>query len=100
MARFELNIYNDHDEIVKRFETDRVRWGIFMQALELEETLKGASTRDMIAAVNAFVKKIFVEATDADLQDADVEDLLNTIKQVANMGKKLGISAKNGGGAA
>ena len=32
MAQFELNIYGKDDEIVERYATDRVRWGIFLQA--------------------------------------------------------------------
>ena len=100
MAQFELNIYGKNDEVVKHVETDRVRWGIFLQALELEEQLKNADARKMIAAINEFVKKIFPELTDEDLQDADVDDVLNTFKQLLNKAKKLGGGAKNGGGAA
>ena len=99
MAQFELNIYNENDEVVKRFETDRVRWGIFMQALELEENLKGASTRDMITAANQFVKKIFPALTDADLENADVDDVLNTFKQLLRKAGQIGGNQKNGVGA-
>ena len=99
MAQFELNIYDNNDEIAKHCETDRVRWGIFLQALELEETLKGASARDMITAVNEFVKKIFPELTDEDLMNADVDDVLNTFKQLLNKAKKIGGGAKNVDGA-
>ena len=36
MAQFELNTYGKDDEILNTFATDRVRWGVFMQALELD----------------------------------------------------------------
>lgn len=100
MAQFELNIYDANDEVVKHFETDRVRWGIFVQALELEESLKSANAADMISAVNEFVKKIFPSLTDADLMDADVDDVLNTFKQLTAKARKIGVHAKNGDGAA
>ncbi len=100
MAQFELNIYGENDEIVKRFETDRVRWGIFVQALELEESLKSATAAGMITAVNEFVKKIFPNLTDADLLDADVDDVLHTFQQLIAKAKKIGVHAKNGDGAA
>jgi hypothetical protein len=100
MAQFELNIYDENDDIVKHFATDRVRWGIFVQALELEESLKSASAADMISAVNAFVKKIFPSLTDEDLMDADVDDVLNTFKQLLAKAKKIGVNGKNGDGAA
>ena len=100
MAQFELNIYGANDEIVKRFETERVRWGIFVQALELEESLKSATAQDMISAINAFVKKIFPDITDADLENADVDDVLHTFKQLLAKAKKIGgTSTKNGDGA-
>ena len=99
MAQFELNIYGENDEVVKRFETERVRWGIFVQALELEESLKGANARDVISAINEFVKKIFPSITDADLDNADVDDVMHTFKQLLAKAKKIGAGSKNGAGA-
>lgn len=99
MAQFELNIYDENDEVVKRFETDKVRWGIFMQALELEESLKGANAREMITAINEFVKKIFPAMTDADIENADVDDVLNTFRQLLNKAAKIGGRTKNAAGA-
>lgn len=99
MAQFELNIYGENDEVVKRFETERVRWGIFVQALELEETMKSAKAQDMISAVNNFVKKIFPSITDADLENADVDDVLHTFKQLLAKAGKIGAGSKNAAGA-
>lgn len=99
MAQFDLKIYDGNNDVVKHFETDLVRWGIFVQALQLEETLKGATGADMILAVNEFVKKIFPNITDADLENADVDDVLNTFKQLLSKAKKIGGGTKNGVGA-
>lgn len=99
MAQFELNIYDEKDEIVKKHETERVRWGVFLQALELEQALKSATPQDMISAVNEFVKKIFPALTDEELANADVDDVLNTFRQLINKARKIGGSAKNAAGA-
>lgn len=99
MAQFELKIYDENDNVVKAFATDRVRWGIFVQALELEESLKNATARDMISAVNEFVKKIFPSITDEDLEKADVDDVLNTFKQLLAKAGKIGGGSKNAAGA-
>ena len=99
MAQFELNIYGANDEVVKRFETDRVRWGIFVQALELEESLKGTTAQNMILSINEFVKKIFPDITDADLDNADVDDVMNTFKQLLAKAGKIGANSKNAVGA-
>ena len=99
MAQFELNIYGENDEVVKHFETERVRWGIFVQALELEESLKSATAQDMISAINEFVKRIFPSITDADLNNADVDDVMHTFKQLLAKAKKIGVNSKNAVGA-
>ena len=99
MAQFELNIYGTDDEVVKHFETDRVRWGVFVQALELEETLKSANAQGVFSAINEFVKKIFPDLTDADLESADVDDVMNTFKQLLAKAQKLGVGSKNVEGA-
>lgn len=99
MAQFELTIYGENDEVLKRFETERVRWGIFVQALELEESLKGATAAKVVYAINEFCKKIFPSITDADLENADVDDVMNTFKQLIAKAKKIGGSVKNVDGA-
>lgn len=94
MALFELNIYGKDDEIIKRFETDKVRWGVYLQAAELQENLTGAPTAEKFKKISAFVKKIFPDLTDADLDNADSADVLNTFTQLIN--KANGIKASNG----
>lgn len=90
MAQFELNIYGKDDEITKQFATDKVRWGIFMQALELSDGLEEKTAAEQFKLINAFVKKIFPDLTDADLENADYEDVLNTFKQLLNKANKIG----------
>ena len=99
MAQFELNIYGKDDEVINRYETERVRWGIFLQALELEEIVKKATAREMVSTINGFMKKIFPDITDADLENADVDDVMHTFQQLVAKAKKIGVSSKNGAGA-
>lgn len=99
MAQFELKIYGAGDEVLKQFATDRVRWGVFVQALELEDSLKSADARGMISAINKFMKNIFPDITDADLANADVDDVMNTFKQLLSKAKKIGVGSKNAEGA-
>lgn len=95
MAQFELNIYGNDDEIIKRFETDRVRWGVFMQAFQTQEQLEKMSPAKQFATINNFVKKIFPDLTDADLENADIEDVMNTFKQLLNKVGDIGGNSKN-----
>lgn len=95
MAQFELNIYGENDEIIKTYSTDKVRWGVFMQALELQDGLKEKSAAEQFEAINLFVKKIFPSLTDADLEAADGEDVLNTFKQLVKKANAIGGKSKN-----
>ncbi len=95
MAKFELNIYGNDDEIKKTYKTDRVRWGVFMQALELSDGLKDKSAGEQFKLINDFVKKIFPDLTDEDLECADSDDIVNVFKQLVNKSNTIGIGSKN-----
>lgn len=95
MAQFELNIYGNNDEIIKTYSTDKVRWGVFMQALELQDGLSEKPAAEQFKLVNAFIKKIFPDLTDDDLERADSDDILNTFKQLLNKSNAIGIKSKN-----
>ncbi len=100
MAQFELSIYGNNDEILKTYKTDRVRWGVYLQALELQEKMAEKSAADQFRLINAFLKKIFPDLTDEDLELADYEDVLNTFKQLVNKsnairGSSSGEDSKN-----
>lgn len=100
MAQFELNIYGSNDEILKTYATDKVRWGVFMQAQELNDGFSEKAASDQIKLVSEFIKKIFPDLTNDDLENADVSDVMNTFKQLLNMANKIGGNAKNAAGAA
>lgn len=93
MALFELNIYGNDDEVIKRFETNKVRWGVYLQATELAENLEGEKTAEKFRKISAFLKKIFPDLTDEELEKADSDDVLNTFTQLIR--KANGIKAKS-----
>ena len=95
MAQFELDIYGKDDEILKTYKTDRVRWGVFMQALELSEGLSEKSAAEQFKLINAFMKKIFPDLTDEDLEMADIDDIMNTFSQLLHKSDSIGVKAKN-----
>lgn len=97
MAQFELNIYNDENEIVKKYETDIVKWGVLLKALDFAESTEKKTARQQIEGANEFVKMIFKGLTDEELNNADVEDVLNTFKQLINKAKAIhgGGNSKN-----
>ena len=67
-----------------------------MQALELSDGLDNKSGKEQFALINSFVKKIFPDITDADIENADYEDVLNTFKQLINKANRInGGNSKN-----
>lgn len=95
MAQFELNIYGTDDEIKKTYATDKVRWGVFMQALELQDGLSEKSAAEQFRLINAFVKKIFPDLTDEDLECADSDDVVNIFRQLVTKSNSIGLKSKN-----
>lgn len=90
MAKFELNIYGENDEIVKTYETDHIRYGVLMKALELDEqNQRSKNPVEQIKASNAIVKLIFHGLTDEELMLADMQDVLNTYGQVTRMAEGI-----------
>ena len=101
MAQFELNIYNDDFEIVKKHETDIVKWKVLLQALEFYDKSreKGISLDSQFESINSFVKKIFPKLTDEELENANMDDVLNTFKQLINKANAIRGTQKNAAGA-
>ena len=96
MARFELTIYGENDEVLKKYETDHVRWGVLLNAVKLQEEIKGKDAGAQFVAINEFAKSIFVGITDEELEKADGMDVINTFNQlISSVGKINGDKAKN-----
>jgi hypothetical protein len=95
MAFVELNIYGDNDEILKTFSTNRVRWGLIVKAVELEEKINkpGADMSETITLLNDFVLSVFPSMTQKDVEMADYNDIRNVFKMIGNMSGA--INAKN-----
>lgn len=95
MAKFELSIYGENDEVLRKFETDHVRWGVFLQAVKLQEAIKDKSAAEQLLAASQIVKSIFVGMTDEDLERADGADVINTFKQLTAAAQGID-GSKNG----
>lgn len=85
MALFELKIYGDDDEVLKTFESDRLRWGTLIEATRIHDESKDKPAAERLNAIATYVKSIFPTITDDDLAKADVVDLMNTFQQVLSV---------------
>ena len=96
MAKFELSIYGENDEKIKTYETDVVRWSVFLRSAKLQEEIKNKAVDEQFTAINQFIKTIFVGLTDEELELADGSDVINTFNQLLSGVKSIkGGNSKN-----
>lgn len=96
MAKYELPIYGTNDEIVKTYATNVCPWAVFIQAADLQETLKDKGAGEQMKAVGEILKAVFHDLTDAELLCADGMDVMNTFAQIVSGGQKIkGGNSKN-----
>ncbi len=96
MAKFELNIYGENDEIVKQYSTNICSWGVFIQAAEMSETLQKKSAFEQISAVGDILKSVFRGLTNEELMCADSSDVMSVFNQIVSGGQKIkGANSKN-----
>ena len=94
MSAFELNVYGENDAVVKTFATDRIRWGVFLRAIEIHEEIAGKNPSEQYTLVGEFIKKLFPGITDADIENAEARDVMNTFWLLVNKANKIGGNAK------
>lgn len=96
MAKYELPIYGENDEVIKMHQTNICPWAVYIQAAEIQEELQDKSARDQMQAVGEILKAVFVSLTDEELLHADGMDVMNTFKQIVTGGQKIkGGNGKN-----
>ena len=96
MAKYELPIYGDNDEVIKNYETNIVPWAVFIQAADMQEQLEKQTAREQMESVGEILKAVFHGLTDAELLCADAMDVMNTFMQIVNGGQKIkGGGSKN-----
>ncbi len=96
MAKYELNIYGENDEIVKQYSTNICSWGVFIQAAEMSETIQEKSPLEQLSAVGDILKSVFRGITSEELMCADASDVMNTFSQIVAGGQKIkGANSKN-----
>ena len=86
---FELNIYGTDDEIIKTYSTAHVRWGVYIQAVQLQEQLKDVDVGKQFESISRFVMTIFDGMTADELAKADAFDVMAVFTQLVNKAKNI-----------
>lgn len=95
-AKIELKIYADDDSVIETFATNRIRWGVIEDVVELQDKLQGKSEKESIKAMGQFLKLVFPSLTDDLLRQADVNDIKLCFMQLVSVVKNIeGAEEKN-----
>lgn len=98
MAKYELPIYGENDEVVKMHATNICPWAVYIQAADMQEQLQNKGAREQMQAVGDILKAVFHELTDEELLHADGADVMNTFTQIVSGGQKIKSGQKIKGG--
>lgn len=96
MAKYELPIYGENDEVIKMHETNICPWAVYIEAAEMQEKLQDKTAKEQMQAVGNILKSVFCNLTDEELLHADGADVMNTFLQIVTGGQTIkGGNAKN-----
>lgn len=96
MAKYELPIYGEDNEVIKMHESNICPWAVYIQAADMQEQLQNKSAREQMDAVGEILKSVFPALTDKELLRADGADVMNTFLQLVSGGQKIkGGNSKN-----
>ena len=91
MAKYELKIYGENDEIVKTYATDNVPWGFYLEAVKASEEMEDMTTVERFELINSFVKRLFIGLTDEELErGASGDDVMNVFNQLMKKARSIG----------
>lgn len=90
MAKYELNIYGANDEIVKKYATDNVLWGFYLEAVKAYEDMQEMPVNEQFEMINGFVKRMFIGLTDDELNCASGDDVMNVFNQLMRKARSIG----------
>lgn len=95
MAKFELPIYGENDEIVKEYKTDIVRYGILEDAIKTAEETKSKNAQEQLKAITPILQRVFKGLTEEELKDADLFTVFSVFRQIISLANGLNGSSNN-----
>ena len=89
MAKFELPIYGKEDQIVNKYETDIVRYGILEDAIKISEETQGKGPIEQLKAVTPILQRVFKGLSEEEIKDADLFDVFGVFNQIISLANGL-----------
>lgn len=90
MAKYELKIYGENDQILKTYATDNVMWGFYLEAVKASEKMEDMTNAERFEMINSFIKRLFIGLTDEELTGASGDDVINVFNQLMRKARSIG----------
>ena len=91
MAKYELKIYGENDEVLKTYATDNVMWGFYLEAVKASEEMEDMTNAERFEKINSFIKRLFIGLTDEELErGASGDDVINVFTQLMRKAQTIG----------
>lgn len=90
MAKYELNIYRENDEIEKTYATDNVLFGFYLEAIKANEDMQEMTPVEQFSMMSKFIKRLFIGLTDEELDRASGDDVINVFNQLMRKANAIG----------
>lgn len=91
MAKYELKIYGENDEVLKTYATDNVMWGFYLEAVKASEEMEDMTNAERFEMINSFIKRLFIGLTDEELTTgASGDDVINVFNQLMRKAQSIG----------
>ena len=90
MAKYELTIYGENDEIIKKYGTDNISWGFYIEAVKAYDDMQEMTPAEQFELINSFVKRMFIGLTDEELERAAGDDVMNVFNQLMRKAQAIG----------
>lgn len=90
----ELNVYNEDNEVVKKYESYGLRWKAFKNVMAKQKELEEINTDDpeAMSVFYEIIKLAFPNITAAEFDELYLDDIFNCFNQIINVANKM---AKN-----
>ena len=95
MALLSINTYGENDEILKSFETNKIRWRLFGEAVKINDEIKDKDAAAQMEVVGKFILSLFPGMTAEDLELCDVGDVFSVFKMVTKFANGIEGGEKN-----
>lgn len=82
MALFTLNVYGENDEVVKTYETSKIKYGLIEDFISLSNDLKNKTEFEQFTLMKPILKTLFVGITDEELRNVDFIDVTKVILSI------------------